>query len=88
MALGRAFQVQPLPAAPRLPPPPGQLGRNHLGIVEHKPVAARDQMRQIPDVVVRNVLPRTIHDHEPSVGAVSQRLLGDEPARQFVVEKG
>jgi hypothetical protein len=44
-------------------------------------------MWQIPHMMVRDFLPATVHDHEPSVGSISQRLLGHQPARQLVVEK-
>ena len=82
----RGFEEQPLPAAAGLQSLARQLGRNDLRIVEHEPIAARQQMRQIADVMMLDLLPPAVDDHQPGIGAVAQRLLGHQVARQLVIE--
>ncbi len=79
--------IQPLPAAARLNPTARQLGGNHLRVVQHQPIAARQQVRQIADVVVLDRLPTAVDDHQPGIGAMAERLLGHQVAGQLIVER-
>jgi hypothetical protein len=45
-------------------------------------------VRQIADVVVLDLLPMTVDDHQAGIRAMSQWLLGDQPPGYFVVEYG
>ncbi len=86
VAVRRRFDKQPVPAAAGACPVARQLGRYHLRVVQNQPVAGRQQMRQIADMVVLDLLPMAVDDHQPGVCAMAERLLGDQLPGHFVVE--
>ena len=77
MPVGRFLDEQRLPTPAGADAAPGQLGRHDLGVVQHQPVTRGQQVRQVANMLVQNLLPLPVYDHQPGVCAVPQRLLGD-----------
>jgi hypothetical protein len=86
VAVRRFLDKKPMPAATGARSTTRQLGGNHLGIVKNQAITGRQQMRQIADVVMENLPSPAVHDHQPGVGAVAERLLGDQLPRDFKIE--
>jgi hypothetical protein len=64
------------------------MGGDYFGVIEHQPVAARQQLRQVADVVMLDLLPMAVDNHQSGIGPVSKRLLRDQPPRHLVVKQG
>lgn len=79
------FKKKPLPRPTGRGPSADEPRRHHPRVIHDDEIIRREQVGQVADLAVRE---RTIHapdDQESRGGPVSQRLLGDQFPREFVV---
>ena len=68
--------------------PQVEAGRQHAGGVDHQQVSGADQPRQVRDRAVLGRPPGAGVDQQPGARARLDRVLGDGPGGQVVVEAG
>jgi hypothetical protein len=61
---------------------------DYFGVIEHESIAARQKLWQVADMVMLNLLPMAVNDHQAGVGPMPKRLLGDQPPRHLVIKQG
>jgi len=86
MPIRSGLKKQPLPAPASPSSSAHQLSEYDLGIVQHQPVALRQQLWQVANVIMVDQLPATVYEHQAGIRAAAQRLLSDEPAGHFIIE--